>query len=132
MSLVYNILLVDDNETEQFFNKIIFEKHFGDNVSLYSAYDGLEAIEKLSHGDVKFDCIVLDVSMPRMNGFEFLEEYSKGALGDAFIVMLSSTLHQEEKDKAISYDQVLEFFSKPMDAEKLGILTAHLEAQKSA
>jgi len=55
------------------------------------AYDGQEALEVLKDLDTQPDVIFLDINMPRMNGHEFLEEYSKWDKCSVVIIMLTSS-----------------------------------------
>jgi CheY-like chemotaxis protein len=112
------ILLVDDNETEQLFNKFILEDEFEDNIVLHQVYDGLEALETLEKG-LEPDCILLDINMPRMNAFELLDVMKSKSMTANTVIMLSSTLIPEEKEKAKSYSFVKDFFNKPLNDEKI-------------
>lgn len=113
------ILLVDDSEAEQFLYKVIIEKYNAD-ISVLSAYDGLEALETLENEDITPDCILLDINMPRMNGFEFLDAYSKKYKNEHVVVaMLTSSAQEKDKQKAKSYECVNDFFLKPIDENDL-------------
>ncbi|MFN0188206.1 MAG: two-component system response regulator, partial [Bacteroidia bacterium] len=70
--------------------------------------------------------IFLDIRMPEMDGFGFLEEFKK--LSDTTkskctIVMLSTSLDAEDFDKAKSNPFVYRFLNKPLDKEKMEILS---------
>lgn len=58
--------------------------------------------------------ILLDINMPVMNGWEFLQECNNNLqLNNIFTVMLSSSTTKQDKEKALSFPQVIEFFEKP-------------------
>ena len=63
------ILVVEDNELNMklFFDILQYQKY-----DVIKAYDGLEAFEKIKEN--KFDLIILDIQLPKMNGFEFLQK----------------------------------------------------------
>jgi CheY-like chemotaxis protein len=69
-----SIMLVDDDQDDKyFFYKAMQE--VDDSVALYSACDGVDAMEKLQF--IMPDLILLDLTMPRMNGITFLKERKK-------------------------------------------------------
>ncbi len=75
-----SILLVDDDESSNYFHQLIINKlNCAEHV--HQACDGREALEILNDGiNGKFpipSVIFLDVNMPGMNGWDFLEEYEK-------------------------------------------------------
>lgn len=64
-----NILIVDDAEL----NRELLSDILKDSYNVYTANDGLDAITKLQSYDVEMSVILLDLNMPKMNGFEVLE-----------------------------------------------------------
>ena len=71
------ILLIDDNDADNNYHKNIIEE-MDIAYSVQIAENGLEAIKLLSNKNVvQPDLIFLDVNMPKMNGWEFLEAYKK-------------------------------------------------------
>ena len=70
------ILVVDDNEGDQFLAEHLIKKYLPDTQQL-KAYDGEEALRVIAESDVKPDIILLDINMPGMDGFEFLEAYNQ-------------------------------------------------------
>ena len=118
------VLVIDDSEAEQFLYKHMIESHDKD-AKVLSAYDGEEALEVLTNGKEEPSCILLDINMPRMNGFEFLDSYSKQFKGEhAIIVMLTSSTHTDDKERALAYQYVRDYFIKPITAEDLQKLSA--------
>lgn len=125
------IMLVEDSESEQFLyqRKI---KSYGSVTEVVPAYDGEEALELLENSDVTPDCILLDINMPRMNGFEFLEAYSKKHdLSQIVVCMLSSSGQQSDKDRALSYSCVKHYFVKPITNEDLDFLEDMIDTLRS-
>jgi CheY-like chemotaxis protein len=69
-----NILLVDDNEEEIFFINRIVLHNFDSKIKLYFANNGKEAVDFLENpSSPHIHLILLDINMPIMNGFEFLQ-----------------------------------------------------------
>lgn len=81
------------------------------------AFDGINALEKIKSGDRKYDIVILDVDMPRLNGLETLKQVKEFDPGIIAIIMTAhATLNdaiQAVKDGAYNYLQ------KPVAAEEL-------------
>ncbi len=125
---VKSILLVDDDESTNFINSV-FIKKLDIDVDVYKALNGAEALEILeeSIGDPDFfPCLItLDINMPVMNGWTFLERYKKvspSIKNNCVIVM--TTVSEDEKDliRATNNEDVKEYFQKPMSDEKFSTL----------
>ena len=67
--------------------------------------------------------ILLDLNMPVMGGWEFLDHFAKeeyrSAFKDAKVIVLSSTIDPEDIKKAKTYPMVMDFLSKPISKEIL-------------
>ncbi|TBR19722.1 MAG: response regulator [Chitinophagaceae bacterium] len=123
------ILLVDDNPADNLYHSIIINES-GVCKQIKIVTDGLEAIayleKSLSHeNETEFpepQLIFLDINMPRMNGFEFLESYIKmnhREKKSILISMLTTSINSDDKDKALTYNVVSEFQNKPITVPML-------------
>lgn len=116
----YNMLVIDDNEADQFLNQCHLESYNPD-IKIVQAYDGQEALSIIAKNEYKFDYIFLDINMPRMNGFEFLKEYTDNQKTNdsTIIIMLTSSIQDDDEKNCLQYPQVKSFISKPLSKEKL-------------
>lgn len=104
----------------------------GFSQTVTSSRDGKEGFELLQttlaqSPDELPDLILLDINMPVMNGWDFLDLYAglEALLPKKIcIIMLSSTVDQADYDKANSYAQVSGFYSKPLTKENLPAIAA--------
>lgn len=118
-------MLIDDCEATNYYNQIIIDRENCAN-SVVTAQGGLQALEYLKQtsmeGNLVPDLIFLDINMPGMNGWEFLEEYEKlSNLKHAKVVllMLTTSLNPDDHVRASKLKNVKGFVNKPLEAEKL-------------
>jgi len=98
MAKPYSVLLVDD---DRFLLDMYTIKFKDGGCTVEAIPDPLAALEKLRQG-LSPNIILLDIVMPSLNGFEFLETMRKENLAkDAAVVMLSNQGQQEDIDKAM-------------------------------
>ena len=123
------ILLVDDSPSDNEFHSIVI-KDAGVCNHIRIAEDGVLALEYVKKSLLpgneidypKADLILLDINMPRMNGFEFLDAYTK--LDDVYkstivIAMLTTSLSPADRDRAVQTEKVSEFQNKPLTKDML-------------
>lgn len=123
-----SILLVDDDESTNFINSI-FIKKLDIDVDIYKKMNGSEALDFLNSSKLNedfFPClIVLDINMPIMNGWEFLDQYknfNESLKKECIIVM--TTVSEDEQDliRASRNNDIKEYYQKPMSDEKFSQL----------
>ena len=113
-------MLVDDNPDDNFFHeRVIKNNHFTDCVIVKeSAPEALAYLESKKQDDPdQIDIIFLDINMPGMNGWEFLEEYNKldkTLQGGIVIVMLTTSENPDDKLKAKKWGFISDFKTKPL------------------
>jgi CheY-like chemotaxis protein len=121
---INSILAVDDDENDLFICTYTIRK-FDPDIRVLTALNGQEALVLLR--DVTPDAIILDVNMPVMNGFEFLERYAEEFARHAPVVaMLTSSHLAPDREKALGYEFVKTYFEKPLTAENLRAIAALL------
>ena len=129
------VLLIDDDKAVNFFNRHVVIKHtaFQHIMTVQSGQEGLTYLSKVSNGEAtKPDIIFLDINMPAMNGWEFLDEYeamSTDFRKDIKVIILSSSSNPEHVNKTIQNYKVIDFINKPLSFD---ILDNVLKVYKSA
>jgi CheY-like chemotaxis protein len=113
------IMLIDDDEPTNFLSKMLIEEaHCAEHIQV--AESGKMALDYLSKSNVSPDLIFLDINMPAMNGWEFLDKYKeleKGKQGKIVIIMLTTSLNPDDKVKAGQMPEISGFENKPLSPE---------------
>jgi len=113
-------LLIDDNYIDNFVTRRILESsNFAEQIIVRQS--PAEAINSLREGTIKPDVIFLDIRMPLMNGFEFLQEYDKLLIDkkDIKIFMLSSSLDPTDMKESAGNKYITQFIHKPLTVKAL-------------
>ena len=121
-------LIVEDDEVFIFLHEHVM-RHADPDAEIVSMKSSLMAVDYLNEliekGDKMPDCILLDLNMPEMNGFQFLEyvkPMSNTAFADTRIYIVTSSLYESDKTKALSFSFLAGFKEKPLtknDAEQI-------------
>ena len=125
-------MLIDDNEIDNLINQKMIEssaicQHILVHTGARSAIEFLRNIEKLSGAiaDAKKlipDIILLDIDMPLMDGFQFLDEFEKlsdAVKNDIKIVMLTSSMNPNDLSRAKKSKFVSKYLNKPLTIDSL-------------
>jgi len=122
------IMVIDDNPTDRYIAKRMAEKyHFAEEIILQeSALEALNYIRSLENTpDLLPQFIFLDINMPGMNGYEFLEEYanlSESIRTNCIVLMITTSIHPDDFKRAENNPSVFRFLNKPLDKEKFRLL----------
>ena len=128
----YSVMLIDDNEIDNLINQKMIEsaaicQHILVHTGARSAIEFLRNVEKLSGAitDAKKlipNIILLDIDMPLMDGFQFLEEFDKLSdvvKQDLRIVMLTSSMNPNDLSRAKKSKFVSKYLNKPLTIDSL-------------
>lgn len=122
-----HILLVDDNDIDNYINDhVIQDNDIAEKITIKnSAIAALSFLESIKDDFDAFpDLIFLDISMPKMDGFGFLEEFikfPKAIAKKCEVIMLTSSNNPKDRAKAMDYPVVTDYFIKPLEDEMLTI-----------
>ena len=119
------IWVIDDDPIYQIIiNKIIQKSEAFSTVSTFkNGRIALDAFQQLLDNDTALpDIILLDINMPVMDGWEFMEEL--GLIKPKFmkqivVYIVSSSIALEDKNKSKSYENILGYLSKPVTVDDL-------------
>ena len=115
-----SVMLIDDNDDDNFFHAHVIRKtSIAENILITTS--AFEALEHLSTFEQAPQLIFLDINMPKMNGFDFLEAYKKmkPANKSIVIVMLTTSLNPIDREKAVQNEMITDFRTKPLTREML-------------
>lgn len=124
------VMLVDDNEADNYLARLIIEESGLADVVL-TFEDAALAISHLSAPDSHcVDLILLDIRMPRMDGFQFLDAYERLPMdrrANAVVVMLTTSLNPIDIERARCFDCVSDYLEKPLTEEQfIELVRSHL------
>lgn len=125
MSQVKAVCIIDDDKIYRFTTEKYIEMlGLADKVITYA--DGEEALDylkaKSSNSSELPDIIFLDVNMPIMDGWDFIEEYSKIASSfpkKVVLYMVSSSIDERDSNRAKEIAEITDFIVKPITEERL-------------
>ena len=116
------ILLVDDDPDDILYHRIIIEEaSCAEKVD--DVHNGIEALSYLKKtGQLPPELIFLDINMPRMNGWEFLDHYKdldENQKSRIVILMLTTSANPNDLRKAQEIKEISGFETKPLTKESL-------------
>ena len=124
--MIQKVLCIDDDPISVMLcRKVISRSEFAQTTdAANNGENALKYLQKIAEtaGDIYPDIILLDLNMPIMNGWEFLENYERDYAdtnSKSKIVILSSTIDPEDLKKSEQYSSVISFISKPITIESL-------------
>lgn len=124
----HSVMLIDDNEIDNLINQKMIEastitESIYTHTGAKSAIEFLRNMEQLEVADkVLPDVIFLDIDMPLMDGFQFLDEFEKltnVAKKKCKIVMLTSSINPQDFSRSKKYTNVKLYLNKPLSHESL-------------
>lgn len=119
-----HLLLVDDDPTTNFFNRHLISKMdlFDQIHEAGNGQIALDIIRELYLKGETPDMILLDINMPIMNGFEFLDRYvdlDSKMKSSVVVCMLTTSLAQEDLERSKDYAILDDYIDKPLYEAKM-------------
>ena len=119
------VLLIDDDDATNYIHQhVINEADFAENIKIVG--NGQEALDYLKFKNkadyIRPDLIFLDINMPVMDGWEFLEKYKQldeELQGKMMVVLLTTSLNPDDKAASEANDRINYFLIKPLTVEML-------------
>ena len=135
--MLNKVMVIDDSDADLLYTSIILERSGSAEQVLPfgSAADALAFLDTPEGATV--DVILLDINMPEMNGFAFLEAYERACSSrerHPVVVMLTSSPDPTDRARALSFSSVRSYVVKPIDKLSAQGLAAVVEQarQRSA
>lgn len=129
MKRIGTAILIDDNPIDQrLYKKILMRSDLvGEVITFSLAGPALDFLRE--NRTQKIDVIFLDINMPMMDGFEFLEaatEEFKDGFTEIVVAMLTTSLNPVDKERARKFDVVREYITKPLTKQHIQDVVAFL------
>ena len=126
MSKIDLTYIIDDYKIFTFVLKKILEKNKNFN-QILDFKNGEEVLLMLTLHNFKPDVILLDINMPVIDGWQFLEALEKLPNKEQYkIFIMSSSIDKTDIEKSKTFSTVVDFISKPINNEKLNKLIGSL------
>lgn len=119
MEKKFNFLLIDDDDIFNYLSKRILLKSNAAN-SIIDFTSANSALEFIKSTNSEIDIILLDINMPIMNGFDFLDSFIRLANKQISVYMLTSSIDDADMIKSLKYPCVKGYFSKPLTTDTIG------------
>jgi len=129
---VDNVCIIDDDPIFVYGTKVLLNsnRNFCSNILVYeNGQEALDVLQNTLNTNEFPDVIFLDLNMPVMDGWEFLDEFCKLPIVDANtnIYILSSSVNPLDIEKSKKYSLVKDFISKPLTDTIFSRLLSQIE-----
>lgn len=117
---ILEILIVDDDAIIRLLHQRVL-RHLDGDFSVSSFSGGLKTLQHLEENKQtnRSFLVLLDINMPGMNGWQFLEECKNRRIKNLFVFILTSSVNPQDRNCPLNFQQVLGFFEKPFTKDKV-------------
>lgn len=123
--MIQEVILIDDDEATIFYNELVLENS-GYEGKITSFLDSEKALEYLKSRESQErsqpDVIFLDINMPKLDGWGFLELYKdlpENQKAKKVLIMLTVSLNPTDREKASKYPDVSGYLTKPLSDDSI-------------
>ena len=117
----FEVLIVDDDEMTVFLHEVhVKENDF--HPAPKSFYNGKDVVDYFNtYFNVSQSyCILLDINMPILDGWEVMDELIKNGMDKKVsVIILTSSINKADRIKAKKYDMVIDYVEKPLSSDHL-------------
>lgn len=119
-----NFIVIDDSKLDCFIAEKIIRNtgNCTDVKSFLQASEALNYIKSTPPTGKRNTIILVDILMPVMNGFDFVEQFEKFSpeiTGSYFVFIISSSINENDLNKVQKYSSVIQFINKPITTNNL-------------
>jgi len=117
----FEVVIVDDDEMTVFLHEV-YVKENSFHPTPKSFYNGKDAVDFFNtyFNINNHYCILLDINMPVLNGWEVMDEIQKKGMDqNVSVIILTSSINTADRTKAEKYDMVIDYVEKPLSPEHL-------------
>jgi CheY-like chemotaxis protein len=112
------IYLIDDDAVSNYISKLLILSRLK-NIHVKSYESPIVALENILKAKTNSNSVILlDLNMPEMNGYEFIEKINENGI-DCPVIILTNSKNLMEKEYACKFKQVKAFFSKPISQDNI-------------
>jgi CheY-like chemotaxis protein len=117
------IMLIDNNPDDNYYHRRVIQKQEASVqvLEMNSATDALFYLQSTVANIVKPDLIFLDINMPGVNGWDFIEQYGaiKKTLNNPLIIMLTTSENPDDRKRAMLSGDIIDCMTKPLTVDML-------------
>ncbi len=122
LPVIKTVMTIDDESIDQMIYKRVLKRSgIVENVIDFQLAEDALSYFRSESGE-RPDIVFLDIHMPKMNGFEFLEhaiaEFGE-KFSDCVIIMLTTSLDPQDRERAARYPMVRDYLSKPLTIDNV-------------
>jgi len=127
--MINKMLVIDDDElTTYLVKKMVRSSNLvNDLLTKENGQEAIEYLHSLENKDEFPDVIIVDIDMPVMDGYEFVDAYQNAfwkKYPNTHIMMFTSSKRKSDLEKSLSYECVSECVNKPMTQEMLSQISS--------
>jgi CheY-like chemotaxis protein len=127
MQKLNKILLVDDDQALNYLSRATLSE-LNAAADITEVSDGMEALDFVVNNSCP-DIIFLDIKMPVMDGFDFLDALTASNIcRNVKVVILTSSIRPDDRQKAFTYKYVIDYFEKPLTEKMVYTIMNRLDS----